>query len=146
MSEYEITYLARPDLAEDARGELDAAVDKTIEQRDGAIIFSTPSVYRRLGYDINEQSTSFIRTLQAELDPTLIEEVRKEVRKLDGVMRMSVIKTAQRKLIRIPTDEIDAIQKSSKSLMPDRILSDLTAQEAADLLKYIRSIGADGAP
>jgi len=57
-----------------------------------------------------------------------------------------VIKTAQRKLIRIPTDEIDAIQKSSKSLMPDRILSDLTAQEAADLLKYIRSIGADDAP
>ena len=53
-----------------------------------------------------------------------------------------VIKTAERKLIRIPTAEIDDMQKSVKSLMPDRILSDLTAQEAADLLAYIRSLGA----
>ena len=53
-----------------------------------------------------------------------------------------VIKTAERKLIRIPTDEIDVFKKSSKSLMPDRILSDLTPQEAADLLDYIRSLGS----
>ena len=53
-----------------------------------------------------------------------------------------VIKTAEQKLIRIPSTEIDEMQKSTKSLMPDRILSDLTAQEAADLLSYIRSLGA----
>ena len=118
MSEYEITYLARPDLAEDARGELDAAVDKTIEQRDGVIIFSTPSVYRRLGYDINEQSTSFIRTLQAKLDPTLIEEVRKEVRKIDGVMRMSVIKTAQRKEVSPAIFKASQQEKEVKTSTP----------------------------
>jgi putative heme-binding domain-containing protein len=53
-----------------------------------------------------------------------------------------VIKTAERLLIRIPTDEIDTMQKSPQSLMPDQILSDLTAQEASDLLAYIRSLGA----
>ncbi|MBC8352970.1 MAG: PQQ-dependent sugar dehydrogenase [Planctomycetes bacterium] len=53
-----------------------------------------------------------------------------------------IIKTAERKLIRIPTDEIDSMQRSSQSLMPDRILSDLTAQEAADLLEYIRALDA----
>lgn len=53
-----------------------------------------------------------------------------------------VLKTAERKLICIPTDEIDEMRKSQKSLMPDGILSDLTAQEAADLLAYIRSLGA----
>jgi len=52
-----------------------------------------------------------------------------------------VLKTAERKTIRIARDDIDEIQKSKKSLMPDRILSDLTAQEAADLLAYIRSLG-----
>ena len=31
------------------------------------------------------------------------------------------------------------LRAMDKSLMPDRILSDLTAQEAADLLEYIRS-------
>ena len=52
-----------------------------------------------------------------------------------------VIKTAERKLIRIPTDQIEEMRKSSKSLMPDRILSDLTAQQAADLFEYIHSLG-----
>ena len=36
---------------------------------------------------------------------------------------------------------IDQFKKSEKSLMPDRILSDLTPQEAADLVEYIRSQG-----
>jgi putative heme-binding domain-containing protein len=53
-----------------------------------------------------------------------------------------VIKTAERKLVRIPVAEIDELQKSSTSLMPERILSDLTAQEAADLLEYISSLVA----
>jgi hypothetical protein len=57
-----------------------------------------------------------------------------------------VIKTAERKLVRIPNDEIESLQKSSKSLMPDQILSDLTAQEAADLLAYIRSLGIGELP
>ncbi|MCA9124353.1 MAG: PQQ-dependent sugar dehydrogenase [Planctomycetaceae bacterium] len=52
-----------------------------------------------------------------------------------------VLKTAERKLIRVPGAEIEELQKSLSSLMPDRILSDLTAQEAADLIEYIRSVG-----
>lgn len=52
-----------------------------------------------------------------------------------------VLKTAERKIIRIPRGDIDTMQKSPKSLMPDQILSDLTAQEAADLLEYISSVG-----
>ena len=37
--------------------------------------------------------------------------------------------------------DIDAMQKSSRSLMPEQVLSDLTAQEAADLFAYLRSLG-----
>ena len=50
-----------------------------------------------------------------------------------------VLKTVERLVVRIPRQNIEALRKSDKSLMPDRILSDLTAQEAADLLAYIRS-------
>ena len=38
--------------------------------------------------------------------------------------------------------DIAEMQRSPKSLMPERMLSDLTAQEAADLFEYIRSQGA----
>ncbi len=34
---------------------------------------------------------------------------------------------------------VEEIRKGDKSLMPDNVLGDLTAQEAADLLAYIRS-------
>lgn len=50
------------------------------------------------------------------------------------------LKTAEKKLITIPRNEIEEMRKGEKSLMPDRILSDLTAQEAADLLSYLLSL------
>ena len=52
-----------------------------------------------------------------------------------------VLKTANKKLARIECSAIAELQKSPLSLMPDRILSDLTAQEAADLFEYIQSLG-----
>jgi putative heme-binding domain-containing protein len=49
-----------------------------------------------------------------------------------------VLKTAERQLVRLARKNIEELVKSPKSLMPDGILSDLTAQEAADLFEYIR--------
>lgn len=53
-----------------------------------------------------------------------------------------IIKTAEKKLIRIKKEQVEEVQKSSRSMMPEHLLSDLTAQEAADLIAYIRSLGA----
>ncbi len=55
--------------------------------------------------------------------------------------REAVLKTAEKLIVRIKTADIDQFKKSDKSLMPDRILSDLTPQEGADLIEYIRSQG-----
>lgn len=52
-----------------------------------------------------------------------------------------VVRTAEKRDVKLTRDQIEAIQKSPKSLMPDSVLSDLTAQEAADLFEYIRSVG-----
>ena len=54
--------------------------------------------------------------------------------------REVTIRTAEKKNIRISRGEIDEMRRAEKSLMPDRLLSDLTAQEAADLLAYIASL------
>ncbi|MGI8980895.1 MAG: PQQ-dependent sugar dehydrogenase [Pirellulaceae bacterium] len=52
-----------------------------------------------------------------------------------------VLKTAEKLTVHTKAADIEAFKKSDKSLMPDRILSDLTPQEAADLMQYIRSQG-----
>ncbi|MBN8626705.1 MAG: PQQ-dependent sugar dehydrogenase, partial [Planctomycetes bacterium] len=49
-----------------------------------------------------------------------------------------VIRTPEKKVVRLKRSEVEELTKSDKSLMPERILSDLTAQEAADLLEFIR--------
>ncbi|HTN04991.1 MAG TPA: hypothetical protein VL132_24110, partial [Planctomycetaceae bacterium] len=48
-----------------------------------------------------------------------------------------VLRDAQGKDIAIPRNEVEVLQQSPKSLMPEGMLRDLTAQEAADLLDYL---------
>ncbi|MFO0871065.1 MAG: PQQ-dependent sugar dehydrogenase [Pirellulales bacterium] len=50
------------------------------------------------------------------------------------------LKTLERQVVRIPRQKLEELRRGDKSLMPDQVLSDLTAQEAADLLAYIRSV------
>ncbi len=52
-----------------------------------------------------------------------------------------VFRTAERRVVRIAKSEIDVMKKSSQSLMPEGILADQTAQEAADLLAWFGSEG-----
>ncbi|MCL6501938.1 MAG: c-type cytochrome [Pirellulales bacterium] len=51
-----------------------------------------------------------------------------------------LLKDVQGNLVRVRTDEIDALEKQQKSLMPELVLRDVTAQDAADLLAYLESL------
>lgn len=50
-----------------------------------------------------------------------------------------VLKTVEKQVVRLARSNIEEMVRSEKSLMPERILSDLTAQEAADLIEYVRT-------
>jgi putative heme-binding domain-containing protein len=60
------------------------------------------------------------------------------VERTDGEI---VLKTVEQRTVQIARENIEEMRRSEKSLMPERILSDLTAQEAADLFEYIRLHG-----
>lgn len=51
-----------------------------------------------------------------------------------------VLKDARGDLIRTPADEVVALEPQTKSLMPELVLRDVTAQDAADLLGYLASL------
>jgi putative heme-binding domain-containing protein len=53
-----------------------------------------------------------------------------------------VLKDAQSKIIRISKDNVGSITRQQTSLMPDLVLKDVTAQDAADLLAYLESLQA----
>lgn len=51
-----------------------------------------------------------------------------------------VLKTIKNELVRVPTEEVYDLLPQKKSLMPELILKDVTAQDAADLLAYLTSL------
>jgi putative heme-binding domain-containing protein len=59
---------------------------------------------------------------------------------VDKTPREVVLRDAQNKQIRIPAGDVEQLLKQSRSLMPDQLLRDMTAQQAADLLTYLHSL------
>ena len=53
---------------------------------------------------------------------------------------MRVLKEGKPEALQIPKDEIEQLTVQKKSLMPDRMLRDLTAQQAADLVAFLASL------
>jgi putative heme-binding domain-containing protein len=51
-----------------------------------------------------------------------------------------VLKDAKNQEFRIPAADVERLQPSRTSLMPDALLKDLTAQEAADLLEFLSGL------
>ncbi|MEX0586407.1 MAG: c-type cytochrome, partial [Pirellulales bacterium] len=51
-----------------------------------------------------------------------------------------VLRDAQDKLIRVPAADVAEFRPRAQSLMPDLMLKDLTAEQAADLLAYLESL------
>lgn len=51
-----------------------------------------------------------------------------------------VLKDVNSRLVRVDTDEIEAIVPQQKSLMPELVLSEVTAQDAADLLAFLTGL------
>ena len=73
--------------------------------------------------------------------------VTSDGRVLNGLMESEtadnvVLKLADRQKLTIARSDIEELRKSTSSLMPDSVLADLTAEEAADLLAFIQSLTA----
>ena len=53
------------------------------------------------------------------------------------------LRDAQNKLHRFATEEIELVTPQTKSLMPELLLREFTAQEVADLLAYLATLQTD---
>lgn len=96
MNDYEITYISSPQLAEDARGQLDAAIDNKITEEGGISEFASPSLRRRLAYPINKNANGFLRTLQIQLDPAKLAAIHEYLKKELNIIRFAILKTTRR--------------------------------------------------
>ena len=99
------------------------------------------SKYNKL--DLLDQILEPSRTIEPQYATYLLET--KDGRVFTGlaVERTSgavVLKDAQGKTIKVPSADIDRLVPQPRSLMPELLLRDLTAQQVADLLEFLASL------
>lgn len=93
---YEITYISDSSLNDEARTELDAAIDSAISDLGGNISRSAANVRRRLLSPIQKQVAGFLRSLNIQLDPEQVATLRTNVKKKKGVLRAAIFQTDER--------------------------------------------------
>ncbi len=96
QSQYEITYLIDPKLSEEARGALCASFDEQITTEEGNVTASAPVLRKTLAYPIEKQNAAFIRVMAIEVGPEKIDELRNFLKKMEGVMRLTILATPPR--------------------------------------------------
>ncbi len=115
------------------------------------------AVGKALGPDLDGIGAKYDRPtlLRHILEPSLLIEPKFVVQTVEtksGVItagmlvertpREVVLKDARNETIRVAADDIETVTPQGKSLMPELLLRDLTAQQAADLLDYLGSLKA----
>jgi putative heme-binding domain-containing protein len=90
-----------------------------------------------------EQILDPSKTIEPQFIAYLMET--KDGRVLTGLVgekngQVVVLKDNQGKTIRVPAGEIERLVPQSRSLMPDLLLRDLTAQQVADLLEFLATM------
>jgi hypothetical protein len=60
--------------------------------------------------------------------------------------REVVLKDAKNQTIKVPVAEVESLRPQQKSFIPDALMRDLTAQEAADLIEYLGALKGPGRP
>jgi putative heme-binding domain-containing protein len=83
------------------------------------------------------------KTIDSQFVAYLLET--KDGRALSGLVvektdRAVVLKDAQGKTIKVPTTEVEQLVPQSRSLMPELLLRDMTAQQVADLLEFLTTL------
>ena len=58
----------------------------------------------------------------------------------DSQVVLNILQGNESLQVRVPTSEVEELVPQTKSIMPDRMLRDMTIQQAADLIAYLSSL------
>ena len=110
---------------------------------------------KQLGPDLNKVGKNFNRAqlLETILQPSkvidtkflvyLVETVEGRIHTgllVEKTAELVVLKDDQHNLIRIPVDDVELLLPQQKSIMPELLLRDMTAQQVADLLEFLGTL------
>jgi small subunit ribosomal protein S6 len=89
--EYELVYIVRPDLDEDAVRAAQESVEKLIGERDGEVVKTNVWGKRRLAYEVQKMRDGHYVLLNIRLDSTRVADLERALRIHDTVFRHMLV-------------------------------------------------------
>ena len=87
MRDYELTYLIKPDIAEEDIKNLLEKISSFIKTQEGIIKKATEPFKKNLGYQIKEKSEAFLVSIDFSLNPDKIKQLENNIKEEPKVLR-----------------------------------------------------------
>jgi len=87
VPDYELMYIVRPELDEDAANQAVERVNQLIAQRGGSVQKVTPWGKRRLAYEVNSFHEGYYVVTEFQLDGAKVHELERALKISDNVFR-----------------------------------------------------------
>lgn len=95
MKEYELTYIVRPDIDDEAGAAVAARVEQTIATNGGRVLKSDSWGKRRLAYPIRRYNEGTYILLRAELTDQAIREIDRQLKLSEDVIRHLLVRAEE---------------------------------------------------
>lgn len=95
MREYELTYIIRPDIDDEAAAALNARVEQTITTNGGHVVKSDTWGKRRLAYPIRRYTEGTYILLRTELTDKAIREIDRQLKLSEDVIRHLLVRAEE---------------------------------------------------
>ena len=92
MRNYEIMYILKSDLDEEARKNVNEELAKIITNNGGKIVNEESWGLKKLAYPIEKKTTGFYQLVEFEADPTVIAKLEVNYRRDERVLRFLTLK------------------------------------------------------
>jgi small subunit ribosomal protein S6 len=92
VKEYELTYIIRPDIDEEAVAGVTARVEQVISANNGRVLRTNSWGKRRLAYPINRHNEGHYILLRAELQDRTIREVERYIKLSEDIIRHLLVR------------------------------------------------------
>lgn len=92
MREYELVYIVRPDVEEEALEEINKKIDQVVTGYGGQVTEMTPWGKRRLAYPIQKLKEGYYILNRIQLEPQMLKEVERSLTLSEEIIRYLIVR------------------------------------------------------
>ncbi len=118
MKNYELNCLISSILTEEELKKTTEKISSIIQKEDGLIVEIEKPVQKTIAYPIEDQKEAFLVSFAFSLKPEKVEKVKKEIKKIEDVLRFSL--TIKKEIKKHPKKKTTSFEKKDSKETPKK--------------------------